>query len=169
MATIDASVYACDFDVRDPEHATCRALLARLAADATPIIVPLLLLVEVVASISRERRDPIVARLPWMGSLRSRTSNSSGLTTRWPGSPRSYGGLCAAWRQSGQRRSRAATAAPWSRLIASLSRTACCDRDDANTSRGARGANATDTLTDATALCRWSLTQQHRCAMMIVV
>ena len=63
MYTIDASVYARDFDVRDPEHVTCRALLARLAADATPIIVPFLLLAEVAATISRERRDPIAARL----------------------------------------------------------------------------------------------------------
>jgi predicted nucleic acid-binding protein len=63
MYTIDASVYARDFDVRDPEHATCRALLARLAADATPVIVPLLLLAEISATISRERHDPIAARL----------------------------------------------------------------------------------------------------------
>jgi predicted nucleic acid-binding protein len=63
MYTIDASVYARDFDVRDPEHATCRALLARLAADAIPVIVPLLLLAEISATISRERHDPITARL----------------------------------------------------------------------------------------------------------
>jgi predicted nucleic acid-binding protein len=63
MYTIDASVYARDFDVRDPEHAPCRALLARLAADATPVIVPLLLLAEISATISRERHDPIAARL----------------------------------------------------------------------------------------------------------
>jgi predicted nucleic acid-binding protein len=39
MYTLDASVFARDFDVRDPEHATCRALLRRLAADATQIVV----------------------------------------------------------------------------------------------------------------------------------
>jgi predicted nucleic acid-binding protein len=61
--TIDASAYARDFDVRDSEHMTCRALFARLAADATPVIVPLLLLAEIAAAVSRERRDPIAARL----------------------------------------------------------------------------------------------------------
>jgi len=61
--TLDASVFARDFDTRDPEHTTCRALLSRLAATATPIVVPLLLLAEIAGTISRERRDPIAARL----------------------------------------------------------------------------------------------------------
>jgi predicted nucleic acid-binding protein len=61
--TLDASVFARDFDVRDPEHATCHALLQQLAAAAIPVVVPTLLLAEIAATISRERRDPIGARL----------------------------------------------------------------------------------------------------------
>ena len=63
MYTLDASVFARDFDVRDPERATCRALLQQLTADALPIVVPVLLLAEIAGVISRERRDPIAARL----------------------------------------------------------------------------------------------------------
>lgn len=63
MYTIDASVFARDFDIRDPDHATCRTLLQRLAADMIPVVVPVLLLVEIAGVISRERRDPIAGRL----------------------------------------------------------------------------------------------------------
>ena len=63
MYTIDTSVFARDFDLRDPEHATCRALLYRLASDATSIMVPTLLLAEIAGVISRDRRDPIAGRL----------------------------------------------------------------------------------------------------------
>jgi predicted nucleic acid-binding protein len=61
--TIDTSVFLRDFDVRDPEHASCHALLRRLAADAIPIVVPAIVLAEIAGAISRERRDPIAGRL----------------------------------------------------------------------------------------------------------
>jgi predicted nucleic acid-binding protein len=61
--TLDASIFARDFDVRDPEHATCHALIEGLATAAIPVVVPTLLLAEIAATISRERRDPIGARL----------------------------------------------------------------------------------------------------------
>src|SRR5215213_4785400 len=63
MYTIDTSVFVRDFDMRDPEHVTCRALLHRLATDTTSLVVPMLLLVEIAGVISRERRDPIAGRL----------------------------------------------------------------------------------------------------------
>ena len=44
MYMLDASLFARDFDVRDPEHAICRALLQRPAADTIRAVVPTLLL-----------------------------------------------------------------------------------------------------------------------------
>ena len=67
MYTIDASVFARDLDPTEPEHAICHALLERLAADGLTIIVPILVLVELAATVSRTRRDPMHARLVVLG------------------------------------------------------------------------------------------------------
>ena len=63
MYTLDASVFTRTIDPTEPEHDTCLALLDRLHADATPIVVLALVLAEVAGAISRARRDPIRARV----------------------------------------------------------------------------------------------------------
>jgi predicted nucleic acid-binding protein len=63
MYTLDANIFIRDLDPYDPEHATCRRLLERLAQEAIAIVVPLLVLSEVAGTISRTRRDPVRARL----------------------------------------------------------------------------------------------------------
>lgn len=63
MYTLDASVFTRTIDPTEPEHGTCLALLEHLHAEATPIVVPTLVLAEVAGAISRARRDPIRARV----------------------------------------------------------------------------------------------------------
>lgn len=63
MFTIDTSVFARDLDPADPNHTACRLLLEELDGDGIPIFAPTLLLVELAATISRTRRDPIRARV----------------------------------------------------------------------------------------------------------
>src|SRR5947199_310793 len=62
MLTIDASVWLNAESPAEPHHPDSRALLDRVAAAQTTIIVPSLLLVEVAGAISRTRQDPILAR-----------------------------------------------------------------------------------------------------------
>ena len=66
MYTLDANIFVRDLDPRHPDHNICRDLLKRIHTTATPIIVPLLLLVEVGGAISREFRDPMRGRLAIM-------------------------------------------------------------------------------------------------------
>jgi predicted nucleic acid-binding protein len=67
---LDASVFTRTIDSTEPDHADCRALLDRLYANAMPIVVPTLALVEVAGAISRARRDPIRARV-FVAALRA--------------------------------------------------------------------------------------------------
>ena len=53
MYTIDTSVWVNSFDQREPGHVISQRVLQLLAAQATPIYVPYLLLVEVAGAISR--------------------------------------------------------------------------------------------------------------------
>ena len=56
-----ANIFVRDLDLADPNYAACHELLAELVASGTPIYVPTLLVVEVAATISRTRRDPLYA------------------------------------------------------------------------------------------------------------
>lgn len=63
MYTLDASIFVRDLNPGDPEHAVCRALIERLAAQHIPIVAPTLLLAEVAGVLSRELRDPMRGRV----------------------------------------------------------------------------------------------------------
>ncbi|MEI6775856.1 MAG: PIN domain-containing protein [Chloroflexales bacterium] len=63
MYTLDASIFVRDLNPREPDHALCRDLLEHLSTLGTPIIVPLLLLIEVSGTLSRELRDPMRGRM----------------------------------------------------------------------------------------------------------
>jgi len=63
MYTLDASIFVRDLNPRDADHGLCRELLEHLAARGIPIIAPLLLLVEVAGTLSRELRDPMRGRI----------------------------------------------------------------------------------------------------------
>jgi predicted nucleic acid-binding protein len=58
MYTVDASVWVNAFDQREPGHQVSRQFLDLLRAQALPVIVPNLVLVEVSGAISRTRRAP---------------------------------------------------------------------------------------------------------------
>jgi len=60
--TIDASVFLNAFNPYEVGHGESHRLLAQLQEQATPIIVPTLLLPEVAASVSRGREDEDLAR-----------------------------------------------------------------------------------------------------------
>ncbi|RJP42407.1 MAG: PIN domain-containing protein [Phycisphaerales bacterium] len=62
MLTVDASVWVNADSPAEPDSASSRALLDRIAAAHTTIIVPTLLRVAVAAAISRSRKDPALAR-----------------------------------------------------------------------------------------------------------
>lgn len=66
MYTLDANIFVRDLNPREPNHAICRELLEHLATLRIPIIVPLLLIVEVAGTLSRELRDPIRGRMAMM-------------------------------------------------------------------------------------------------------
>jgi predicted nucleic acid-binding protein len=61
--TLDASIFTRTIDPTEPAHRDCLALLERLHAAATPIVVPTLVLAEVAGAVSRARRDAIRARV----------------------------------------------------------------------------------------------------------
>ena len=63
MYTIDASVWVNGFDQREPGHAASRRLLDWLGAQAIPIVIPNLALVEIAGAISRTRGNPEQAQL----------------------------------------------------------------------------------------------------------
>ncbi len=60
--TVDASVFLNAFNPYEAGHETSYRFLAELQEQATPIIVPTLLLPEVAAAISRGREDESLAR-----------------------------------------------------------------------------------------------------------
>ena len=60
--TLDASVFVNAFNPYEAGHAESRRLLAQLQEQATPIVVPTLLLPEVAAAVSRGREDADLAR-----------------------------------------------------------------------------------------------------------
>ena len=60
--TVDASVFINAFNPYEPGHEDSQRFLARLQEQATPIIVPTLLLPEVAAAVSRGQGDPDLAR-----------------------------------------------------------------------------------------------------------
>jgi predicted nucleic acid-binding protein len=57
--TLDANIFVRDIDVRDPEHATCHALLQILYTQQTPLICPQILLPEVAGAVRRTWQDPL--------------------------------------------------------------------------------------------------------------
>lgn len=59
---VDASVFLNAFNPREPGHEVSRRLLARLQAEAVPIIAPSLLLPEVAGAVGRGTRDSRLAR-----------------------------------------------------------------------------------------------------------
>jgi len=61
LYTVDASVFLNSFNPAEAGHPTSRAMLARMQAEATPVIVPTLLLPEVAAAVSRGRGDAELA------------------------------------------------------------------------------------------------------------
>ena len=61
--TVDANIWIGALDVRDPACATCRACLMRAAELSARLYSPLLLPVEVAATISRKTRDAQQGRL----------------------------------------------------------------------------------------------------------
>jgi predicted nucleic acid-binding protein len=60
--TVDASVFMNAFNRYEPGYQNSHSFLARLQKQATPIIVPTLLLPEVAAAVSRGRQDEVLAR-----------------------------------------------------------------------------------------------------------
>lgn len=60
--TVDASVFLNAFNPQERGQPQSHALLARLQADAIPIVVPTLLLPEVAGAVSRGRQDAALAR-----------------------------------------------------------------------------------------------------------
>jgi predicted nucleic acid-binding protein len=63
MLTIDASVWVNGFDQREAGNEVSRQLLDLIRAQAIMIAIPNLALIEVAASISRTRNNPIQARV----------------------------------------------------------------------------------------------------------
>lgn len=66
--TVDASVFLNAFNPSEQGHVESKAVLAAMQEDATPIIVPNLLRVEVSAAVSRGQGDPKLAHR-FAGSL----------------------------------------------------------------------------------------------------
>lgn len=63
MFTLDANIFARDFDPRDPDYTICHTLLDRLGQTGTPVVMPLIILPEVGGAISRTFGDSIRARV----------------------------------------------------------------------------------------------------------
>lgn len=63
MITLDANVFLRTLAAHQSDHLTCRTLLERLHAMATPIIVPRLLLTELAAGVRRTTGDAMRARV----------------------------------------------------------------------------------------------------------
>jgi len=61
MYVIDASVHVADIRPREPHHAEARAFLKRVAAERWPVYLPIIVLPEVAAAISRGTGEPALA------------------------------------------------------------------------------------------------------------
>lgn len=62
MLVIDASVHVADARPREPHHRESRDLLVRLAAEDRAVYLPMIVLAEVAAAISRGTGQPTLAR-----------------------------------------------------------------------------------------------------------
>lgn len=62
MYVIDASVHVADARPQEPHHAQARELLARIAAESQVVYLPVIVLAEVAAAISRGTGQPILAQ-----------------------------------------------------------------------------------------------------------
>ena len=62
MYVIDASVHVADARPRELHHAKARELLARIAAEGQVVCLPMIVMAEVAAAISRGTGRPILAR-----------------------------------------------------------------------------------------------------------
>ena len=62
MYVIDASVHVADARPRELHHAKARELLARIAAEGQVVYLPMIVMAEVAAAISRGTGRPILAR-----------------------------------------------------------------------------------------------------------
>jgi len=62
MYVIDASVHVADIRPREPRHAEARAFLRRVAIEREPVALPVIVLPEVAAAISRGTGEPALAR-----------------------------------------------------------------------------------------------------------
>lgn len=62
MYVIDASVHVADARPQEPHHAEAQALLAQVAAERRVVCLPVIVLAEVAAAISRGTGRPVLAR-----------------------------------------------------------------------------------------------------------
>lgn len=62
MYVIDASVHVADIRPGEPHHAEARAFLRRVAVEGQPVYLPVIVLPEVAAAISRGTGEPALAR-----------------------------------------------------------------------------------------------------------
>lgn len=62
MYVIDASVLVADVHPGEPHHAEARAFLRRVAVEKQPVYLPVIILPEVAAAISRGTGEPALAR-----------------------------------------------------------------------------------------------------------
>lgn len=77
MFTVDANIFVRDLNPRDPNYATCHALLDRLNTDLAPVVCPSIMLTEIAGVVSRVTGDPmrgrvyadLVAGLPYLTLL----------------------------------------------------------------------------------------------------
>ena len=61
MYVIDASVHVADARPREPHHADARALLAQIATESRVVYLPMIVLAEVAAAVSRGTGRPALA------------------------------------------------------------------------------------------------------------
>lgn len=62
MYVIDASVHVADIRPAEPHHTEARSFLRQVAVETSPVYLPVIVLAEVAAAISRGTRDPALAR-----------------------------------------------------------------------------------------------------------
>jgi len=62
MYVIDASVLVADIRPREPHHQEARAFLKRVAAEGWPVYLPIIVLAEIAAAVSRGTGEPTLAR-----------------------------------------------------------------------------------------------------------
>ena len=62
MYVIDASVHVADIRLHEPHHDEARALLNRVTAEGWPVYLPMIVLAEIAAAISRGTGKPALAQ-----------------------------------------------------------------------------------------------------------